>query len=449
MTENSIELKRHTVAFSTAKHPKKKKRGNIKSREVLLDPLASDEATRRKNTVLVHGCHDVKIEWMPDRGAYDALYTIVRTAGNHLSLSSYIEETMRCFRDMRSYTGFLGAKRREGNKLVKVLDQHLTVLRGSDGGVWTREFDEDSVKRDGDRDLFGIYQQSKPVIVDLRAGLELEFTNMDHESNRCCLRECRKKDGLMKAYIPLPYGGEGSRPIGLAVMEGDLAPRSSRAEGFAKLFLAGKSVAAAAAQIAQQIMNRFDSTTNLMRKLDFQIQLEKRVKTLKKGKGGNSYLLLIDLDAFKGVNENYGYLTGDALLKLVGEAISSSVRGGERCIPRSCTDIMARFGGDEFLLLFSGEVSAADALGVAKRINEAIAAIELRIPESRDVVGTTCSIGVVNVAALVKKTNGMDAESSCTAIFESCDKLLKKAKRTGKNRTYFSDGTIETELVQS
>jgi len=411
-----------------------------------MEPLMGDESEWRKNVVTVHGKLDVKPVCVPDVAVYENLFRIGRTAGNHISLSSYIDEIMRRFEDMRTYTGFLGARRREGNTVTKTLDHHLTVIRESEGGVWTREFDESALLTDGGHDLMHICQFSKPVIVDFRAGLELEFTNMDLESNRCHLYGREKEDGLMKAYVPLPYGGEGSRPIGLAVMEGDLTPKGSKVEGFAKLFYAGKAAVFAAAQIANQLMNKFDSTTNLLRKRDFHLQLEKLVRSLKKGKGGNCYLLLIDLDNFKRVNENYGYLAGDGILRLSGEAISSSVRGSVKCGPKSRVDLISRWAGDEFVGLISGTVSMTDALGIADRIREKISAIKLAIPESRGTVTATCSIGVVNVAALVKKTNGMDTDSSCDAIFETCNGLLRKSKRGGKNRIYFSDGVKETEF---
>ena len=446
MAEKTGQLNYHTVAYSTARRQKAQGRRDRRGRDVVLEGLVGDEKSRKKNIVTVHGLPGTKIECLPDAQAYENLFRMGRVPGNHISLSSYIEEVMRSFEDMRTYTGYLGAKRRDGGIFRKTLDHHLTVIREPGKGVWTREFDESQLMADSGRDLLPVYQFSKPTVVDFRAGLELQFTNMDHESNRCHLYERKKEDGLMKAYVPLPYGGEGSPPIGLAVMEGDLTPKGSKVEGFARLLFAAKAAVFAGAQIANQIMNKFDSTTNLLRKKDFHLQLERRVKALKKGKGGNCYLLLIDLDNFKRVNETYGYLAGDGILRLAGEAISSSVRGSDKCVCESRIDLVSRWAGDEFVVLLSGSVTAGDAFGIAKRIIEKMAAIELRVPGSKDPATITCSIGVVNVASLVKKTNGMDVDMSCEAIFETCEGLLKKSKRSGKNRIYFSDGVKEMEF---
>lgn len=78
--------------------------------------------------------------------------------------------------------------------------------------------------------------------------------------------------------------------------------------------------------------------------------------------GGVFSLLYLDLDDFKGVNDRYGHACGDALLKLVSTRLQGLLRGG---------DLLARFGGDEFVLLLKG-VSAAEAAGVTARCRAAL-----------------------------------------------------------------------------
>ncbi len=80
--------------------------------------------------------------------------------------------------------------------------------------------------------------------------------------------------------------------------------------------------------------------------------------------GDTVTLLLVDLDRFKEVNDNFGHLAGDHVLVEIGRRLEESTRS---------SDLVARFGGDEFAILLSGGVSTRSVAEVASRIREAVA----------------------------------------------------------------------------
>jgi len=94
---------------------------------------------------------------------------------------------------------------------------------------------------------------------------------------------------------------------------------------------------------------------------------------------------LIDLDHFKQVNDRVGHLAGDAVLQQYVHRIQSGLRAA---------DLLARFGGDELLVVFEG-VPIADALAAAERLRTSVADQPIRVPDSVEQVSITVSIGVI------------------------------------------------------
>jgi diguanylate cyclase (GGDEF)-like protein len=93
-------------------------------------------------------------------------------------------------------------------------------------------------------------------------------------------------------------------------------------------------------------------------------------------------LVFIDLDDFKSVNDAYGHVIGDSVLATVGHRLADLVR------PQ---DVVARYGGDEFLMLCDG-LCDDDAQAVARRISDALAQ-PIELPDGRSVViGATAGV---------------------------------------------------------
>jgi len=122
-------------------------------------------------------------------------------------------------------------------------------------------------------------------------------------------------------------------------------------------------------------------------------------------------LAIIDVDHFKAINDNYGHLAGDEVLRRVADAIRSSVRGNDKVF---------RYGGEEFVVLCEG-MDHDDALAHAERLRSVV-------PEAAGnavAEPPTISIGVATAT-------GQD--DNLVALFHRADRHLYEAKRGGRNR---------------
>jgi diguanylate cyclase (GGDEF)-like protein len=120
-------------------------------------------------------------------------------------------------------------------------------------------------------------------------------------------------------------------------------------------------------------------------------------------------LIYLDLDDFKVINDSHGHQTGDAVLRLVADAMRSSVRQA---------DIVGRLGGDEFAVLMP-ETDAALADAAAKRLAVGLRTVFKGTPT------VTASIGVVSC---------MVADANTDELLRRADQAMYEAKRAGKDR---------------
>ncbi|WP_370970945.1 diguanylate cyclase [Amycolatopsis sp. cg9] len=126
-------------------------------------------------------------------------------------------------------------------------------------------------------------------------------------------------------------------------------------------------------------------------------------------------LLMLDLDHFKQVNDTYGHLAGDAVLRAVAQAIISAVRGRG--------DAVGRFGGEEFVVVLPG-ITEPDIGAVAERIRRAISALTVPVGQL-SITGQSVSIG----SAVYPQ-----AGTSLQRLLDAADTALYHAKATGRNK---------------
>lgn len=133
--------------------------------------------------------------------------------------------------------------------------------------------------------------------------------------------------------------------------------------------------------------------------------------------GRNLSLIMLDIDHFKRINDNFGHFAGDGVLKLCAGMLQEAIRQD--------VDWAARYGGEEFLLILP-ETDHAGALVVAERLRERFAGAPMAVGEFE--IGMTASFGVSTWPH--NRRGALGAE----ALLEAADRALYQAKKTGRNK---------------
>jgi diguanylate cyclase (GGDEF)-like protein len=161
-----------------------------------------------------------------------------------------------------------------------------------------------------------------------------------------------------------------------------------------------------------QELSIYDSLTSIYNRRYFMYRFSNEFDRAKKFKFNVSFLM-IDIDYFKKVNDTYGHLVGDVILREIAALIGRSIRE---------IDFAARFGGEEFSVVLP-ETDKAGAIMVAERIRSKIG--NRRIKAFDESLMVSVSIGV---ASFPQNTLYSDV------LAEVADKALYKAKAAGRNR---------------
>jgi diguanylate cyclase (GGDEF)-like protein len=154
-----------------------------------------------------------------------------------------------------------------------------------------------------------------------------------------------------------------------------------------------------------------DTVTGVFNRRYFQVRLDEELQRSRRHQIPLA-LLLIDIDDFKHVNDSYGHLAGDTVLRDIGEILRRSVR---------IFDVCARFGGEEFVIIMPGS-STENAQRIAERIREHIEAYR---PTDRVLASLRVTVSV-----------GLTVSTSASApsqLLERADRALYMAKHAGKN----------------
>jgi diguanylate cyclase (GGDEF)-like protein len=150
-----------------------------------------------------------------------------------------------------------------------------------------------------------------------------------------------------------------------------------------------------------------DQLTGIYNRVKFELELNKIYETGLVDKQAS--MILLDIDNFKRINDEFGHLAGDKVLVKFAELFKSIIKE---------KDILARWGGEEFIVLLP-ETSLEEAVELAKKMK-----MQLSDYDFGDVKDVTCSYGVVGINEYPDKNS----------LIHKVDKLLYKAKDQGKNQ---------------
>lgn len=167
-------------------------------------------------------------------------------------------------------------------------------------------------------------------------------------------------------------------------------------------------------------LTEIDGLTALLNRRGLMDRLDNELARIERT-GGTLGLLLLDLDHFKSVNDQYGHAAGDLALARTAEVLRSLSRP---------YDYTGRYGGEEFLVILP-ECSEADLRGVAERIRVAIAALALE--HEGQTFALTISIGMCHVSSPERRDQ----------MLSNADKALYAAKQAGRNRTRMFGETVD------
>lgn len=160
---------------------------------------------------------------------------------------------------------------------------------------------------------------------------------------------------------------------------------------------------------------KIDKLTNLYRKEAFEQFLYKELELGKRDKDYSFAVVFIDIDDFKGINDQYGHYSGDKVLETIGKAITDNIRS---------SDIGCRIGGDELALILKN-IRPEQAMAVTQKILSTVND-EIFIFNDDQSFQAGLSIGII--------LNSEDCFETITDIVKAVDKKLYTAKQEGKNR---------------
>lgn len=168
-----------------------------------------------------------------------------------------------------------------------------------------------------------------------------------------------------------------------------------------------------------------DSLTNLSNKRFFDEQLSKEMNRVERYQS-NLSLVIIDIDYFKKINDTYGHLIGDKILKRVGNILLASTRE---------SDIVCRVGGEEFVIILP-ETSSENAFAVAEKVR--------KVFEKTTFIFSNIKINVTISLGISIMTPDQDLEPA--EFIDMADKALYIAKNEGRNKTIIYD--VKKEYIK-
>jgi diguanylate cyclase (GGDEF)-like protein/PAS domain S-box-containing protein len=174
---------------------------------------------------------------------------------------------------------------------------------------------------------------------------------------------------------------------------------------------------------------QYDSLTGLANRMLFSDRLQQSFNDSQRNNSLISVFFL-DLDGFKDINDNLGHDVGDKLLQEVANRLINTLRKN---------DTVARFGGDEFVVMLGQEEHLPEVVIVANKLIEAIAKVFLI--DGHDIFVTT-SLGIAQ-----GNTTNSNSNSNSNTILKNADIALYRAKKEGRNKYQLFSERLESDIT--
>lgn len=192
--------------------------------------------------------------------------------------------------------------------------------------------------------------------------------------------------------------------------------------------LAGRIGVAISAQEREDkllVQAQYDTLTGLPNRILLHDRLRQAIEHTDRS-GEPFWLVFVDLDRFKFINDTLGHNAGDQLLVEIAKRLEWTIRD---------TDTVARFGGDEFIVILQGDMEDNLRMGILNRLIEAL---EAPFTIDGTEVSTTCSAGVA-----VYPTDANNADT----LLSNADIAMYRAKELGKNNYQFFTKTMNDKVA--
>jgi diguanylate cyclase (GGDEF)-like protein len=183
-------------------------------------------------------------------------------------------------------------------------------------------------------------------------------------------------------------------------------------------------------------MAQYDALTGLPNRTMFMAGLSNAVLRVRSGEQPRYAVLFLDFDRFKLVNDTLGHEAGDELLRQVAARLRGALRASDTIAEDPAANLLARFGGDEFLILLNDLKSPSDAIRIAERLL-------LAMVPPYDILGnevrSTASVGLVTSEV---------SQASPEEIIRNADVAMYEAKRSGRARTVLFNEAMHARLTR-
>ena len=161
-----------------------------------------------------------------------------------------------------------------------------------------------------------------------------------------------------------------------------------------------------------------DALTGIANRRFFERRLHEELMRWRR-RGGSLVCMLVDIDHFKQVNDQYGHQTGDRMLRHVTDALGKELRA---------SDVLARYGGEEFVLLLP-ETSEKQGAAIAERLREMVTTARME-GSAADMPSVTVSVGL---AVLDRRSQALPQDAA-EWLLGQADAALYRAKQGGRDK---------------